>query len=581
MASPGPPLNAALPSRRPQRSQTPTSSQPATTTPSTTRTSNAQGRGSLSMRVLTVEKFRQERLIRSRLNPPPPPPSKAIPVPLYPGETMAQYNHKLDQWLAERHESLESLRDNPKRERQFRLAFAFLRDNRKPSAAGTKTPKRKSIDEEYEEFYRRSASQELKRLRRDTSTERDRSEPRGRSPAHPAEERRLNRDTSSLNREHCSTDKEIAPRSHSRSTSRPRDSRDHPLSSFQMPPRSSHRRSTSPASQSSYQSSHSRSPTEILASRVLSMEDYLQEMKLPKNIRNQRGPGGSSTAVELNVLDVDDFDQTKCATRRELDNQVKECDTTACHLPLDPDKSYVSAAGSKTQVTEKHQTTEDIRHDATITLSRAVDSRAKADLKKRRLTEAYDRLNNQITMNETAIDDALDYIKTIKDVDYAAAMEQHSQVMELDVSINKEREKRASALAGLILYGWKGREDALLSLLAEESSEAHASGGADHERLSTISSQIEDKDGALKSLEAHLKEQLQWVTGISSNVSESDRALRFKALRKLSKRLAKEQTTKEQLERERQEVMESFLQIDTELRKLIKGSLVKNVKNKC
>ncbi|KAE9082125.1 hypothetical protein PF006_g26980 [Phytophthora fragariae] len=184
-------------------------------------------------------------------------------------------------------------------------------------------------------------------------------------------------------------------------------------------------------------------------------------------------------------------------------------------------------------------------------------------------------------MNETAIDDALDYIKTIKDVDYAAAMEQHSQVMELDVSINKEREKRASALAGLILYGWKGREDALLSLLAEESSEAHASGGADHERLSTISSQIEDKDGALKSLEAHLKEQLQWVTGISSNVSESDRALRFKALRKLSKRLAKEQTTKEQLERERQEVMESFLQIDTELRKLIKGSLVKNVKNKC
>ncbi|KAI9994835.1 hypothetical protein PInf_011673 [Phytophthora infestans] len=79
-------------------------------------------------------------------------------------------------------------------------------------------------------------------------------------------------------------------------------------------------------------------------------------------------------------------------------------------------------------------------------------TRVDEDSKMRHLTEAYNHLNKQISMNETAIDDGLDCIKAIKDVDEATAMEQHSQVMELVVLINKEKEKRASALAALIVY---------------------------------------------------------------------------------------------------------------------------------
>ncbi|KAG7381921.1 hypothetical protein PHYPSEUDO_005448 [Phytophthora pseudosyringae] len=182
----------------------------------------------------------------------------------------------------------------------------------------------------------------------------------------------------------------------------------------------------------------------------------------------------------------------------------------------------------------------------------------KEDLKKQELVEAYDRLNEQISMNETAIDDALVYIKAIKDVDEGVALEQHNQIMELVVSINKEKERRAGALAALIVYSFADKQDALLSLLEGEPSRERRN-GANHDKLRTISSQIEEKDSVLETLETHLNEQLQWVTGIPSCVPEADKALQFKALRKMSKRLTKEQAAKEQLERERDQVMKSFL----------------------
>ncbi|KAF1790544.1 hypothetical protein GQ600_27945 [Phytophthora cactorum] len=146
-------------------------------------------------------------------------------------------------------------------------------------------------------------------------------------------------------------------------------------------------------------------------------------------------------------------------------------------------------------------------------------------------------------MNETALDDALDYIKAIKDVDEAIAMEQHSQIMELVVSINKEKERRASALAALIIYNFINKQDTLVSLLEEEPP-GEGRSKTNHDELGALFSQIEQKDIVLETLEMHLNEQLQWVIAPPPCVSEADKALRFKALRKMSKRLVKEQATK-------------------------------------
>ncbi|KAL4095208.1 hypothetical protein PRIC1_008585 [Phytophthora ramorum] len=174
-------------------------------------------------------------------------------------------------------------------------------------------------------------------------------------------------------------------------------------------------------------------------------------------------------------------------------------------------------------------------------------------------------------MNETAINDARDYVKAIKDVDEAMAIEQHSQIMELVVSINQEKEKRASALAALIMFTWTGNKDTLLSVLNEKPSAARKN-EASHEKLGAISCRIEQKNNELETLKMHLNEQLEWVRDIPSSVSESGKALRFKALRKLSRRLTKEQTARKQLQKEREDILMCFLQ-DEETRKLVKKLL--------
>ncbi|KAG2790468.1 hypothetical protein PC129_g122 [Phytophthora cactorum] len=821
-----------------------------------------KGLGLLSKRILSVEAFRRERLERSRVAHLTPPLSKAIPVPLYPGESQQQYHYKFEQWLVKKSVRLDSIRSDPKRERKLWLAFAFLRSN-PPSMERQERQRvqKRSIDEEYEAFYQRSASQSIKRLRRDRSIDSDRSASRGKQPpTSRIEARREHRSTSSSHRD----DEEMAYATHSHSNARPIDRRDEILNSCQMPPRPQN--ATLPASQPSADKPFQpRNRAEILASRVLSMDEYLREMKGPKQNRRPNGklakipvplfPGetmdeyeqefgrwlhnrqtsvlllqykplkervyrhqfayqrflkkttptsskdpdfqtrrqspiskakddlheanessgsrdeattfskvyppihsnptvsppneapeheaaertshhtscalsrsstnkgdhaesGSghsdtntpkvstqaptassqkaiqvaqgpaemkvakrekeeavntqsviadttaedSTTEALPVLKSDGASDTKKADApieekvpswalqlmssvQKLEAKVtqlqRQVDACPCcqgrfsggvqpeaadparkfeppqHLQLstkpttlsDGDKNEskckdiqakseaLSKSGAeafhdvpvhlpttkesknvderKEKVAEKQSTCEDIHREATHILARAVQARVHEDPKKHQLTEAYDHLNEQISMNETALDDALDYIKAIKDVDEAIAMEQHSQIMELVVSINKEKERRASALAALIIYNFINKQDTLVSLLEEEPP-GEGRSKTNHDELGALFSQIEQKDIVLETLEMHLNEQLQWVIAPPPCVSEADKALRFKALRKMSKRLVKEQATKEQLEHKRDDVVTSFLQDDKEIRKLVKESLTKN-----
>ncbi|KAG7381922.1 hypothetical protein PHYPSEUDO_005449 [Phytophthora pseudosyringae] len=279
---PPPPLDEALPSRRPQR--------PAAATSAPTPTPNANASRChflLVKRVLTVAEFRQERLDRSRINPPHLQP-RGIPVPLYPGETQHQYNYKFRQWLTGRGGSLEAIRDDPKRERKMWLTFAFMREKPKEATQrmGAQRVLKRSIDEEYEAFYQRSASQAIKRSRRGRSVDSDRSDSsRGRSPASRVQERREHRRTSPSRGDYF-VDGEITTATHSRAIDR----RSEILNSYQMPPRASRHRSSSPASQSSRdQPLYPRSRTEILAMRILSAEDYLREMKGPKQSHRANG----------------------------------------------------------------------------------------------------------------------------------------------------------------------------------------------------------------------------------------------------------------------------------------------------
>ncbi|KAF4134222.1 hypothetical protein GN958_ATG16603 [Phytophthora infestans] len=71
----------------------------------------------------------------------------------------------------------------------------------------------------------------------------------------------------------------------------------------------------------------------------------------------------------------------------------------------------------------------------------------------------------------------------------------------------------------------------------------------------------------------HLSEQRQWVTGLPPDISEADKTRRFKALRKMTKRLVKEKLGKGKLGRKCDDMSKRFLQDDKDIRKLVTESL--------
>uniref|UniRef100_H3GHS7 Uncharacterized protein n=1 Tax=Phytophthora ramorum TaxID=164328 RepID=H3GHS7_PHYRM len=77
----------------------------------------------LATRVLSVDAYWEElRDPRRRL-----PNERDIPVPLWPGESVQQYEREFCRWLASQRLSLASMRENPVAERNCRLQFAQTR----------------------------------------------------------------------------------------------------------------------------------------------------------------------------------------------------------------------------------------------------------------------------------------------------------------------------------------------------------------------------------------------------------------------------------------------------------------------
>ncbi|KAL4151399.1 hypothetical protein PRNP1_008344 [Phytophthora ramorum] len=90
----------------------------------------------LATRVLSVDAYWEElRDPRRRL-----PNERDIPVPLWPGESVQQYEREFCRWLASQRLSLASMRENPVAERNCRLQFAQTRVARVREGGETQRP---------------------------------------------------------------------------------------------------------------------------------------------------------------------------------------------------------------------------------------------------------------------------------------------------------------------------------------------------------------------------------------------------------------------------------------------------------
>jgi hypothetical protein len=113
---------------------------------------------------------------------------------------------------------------------------------------------------------------------------------------------------------------------------------------------------------------------------------------------------------------------------------------------------------------------------------------AKTDPAQKRLVKDYTRLSNQIVMNETAMEDSLEYVETLESADDDEAAQHLSQIEELQSSIDNEKQRRDTTLAAVIAQEWKEKREGFERMVrrTNQAGTRHAS----HEQLAAVYSNL-------------------------------------------------------------------------------------------
>ncbi|RLN38033.1 hypothetical protein BBJ28_00001098 [Nothophytophthora sp. Chile5] len=576
----------------------------------------------LAQRVLSMEEFRLE-IEERRLNPGakktrvgPPGPAK-IPVPLWRGELLKDYEKKFYRWLVSRVTAREEIDADPEKERFYRHEFAYKRAMMKTvgysggdeytsstltTRARSRSPARtleNGDDGDDGDDRLHDSSCALSRAARSRLQQRESDQiaegtevssqppnPEGELRTRPSRSSTTSstldtQETSPVSSEQCNIDigrDHPAPTAGALSSCTPKEGHDCDLQIDSL---------TFPERLPSW--------AVKLINRVQQLEHQMA------SLQGQIASGNAVTNQLSSPVKPADglFSRRDCAAedrggffhaptytiRLPEEEQCDKMEKASCEEAQKMSPSHAEHAEKRREEASLKDeqgkinsgkllaSNDDIQRQAVVNLANAVRLRVGGDPEARRLTETYNHLNGQIGMNETAIDDALAYVKAIKDVDAARALEHHNQIMELCVSINKEKEKRDAALVSLIAHSWAGRHDELMEILLGEKSKL-GKGGTLHEKCATISARIETKDNELETLEIQLNGCLQALNATpASFAEEDDRTPQVEALQGISSKLTAEQAAKDLLENERQVVYMSFLKSSDEIRKLLKDRI--------
>ncbi|RLN68064.1 hypothetical protein BBJ28_00001175 [Nothophytophthora sp. Chile5] len=183
---------------------------------------------------------------------------------------------------------------------------------------------------------------------------------------------------------------------------------------------------------------------------------------------------------------------------------------------------------------------------------------------KKFLVDEYARVNDEIILNERAVEDSLQHVDAMMNFDKATVMELRSQIEELRVSINNEKHKRDSAVAALIAHDWATRSTAL-QIAMKRMEEVDASSAILHKRCADIASQLE----STKEVLAALGDRIELL-----NESGNDSRGRYAELGALSSKFAAEQYAKGRLESECEEAFMELLKASRQIRVMTRRKLL-------
>ncbi|KAG7381924.1 hypothetical protein PHYPSEUDO_005451 [Phytophthora pseudosyringae] len=474
----------------------------------------------LAKRVVSPEEYLSEIKERRQHRAPCEPPQtlRGIPVPLHPGETMQDYEKDFRRWVYKRNETITSLRAQPMKERGFRCQFALDKVISRPTRI---EPRMSNGDGAL------SANCEVEVRAKSISAS---MKSPSQAPPSPSETQHAKSDDSADADDHSS---DVLAESAAVSL---------PTLQTNGKPKIGANVTGRPETLPSW--------AVLLVHRVQELETEVTLLRQDVHFLRAKAGLRSDSCRDLSCDEEADrtqwcaksTHQASCKAENEiLSARIHPVDRTAGEKKIEAGGEIILNSFIHDDISMKN-------------LTPSAPSQMECDLEMRQLAKAYCDLNNQSTINETAIDDTLAYVKAIKEVDESQANENRNQIMKLIVSINQEKKKRYTALAALLVCMWSGEEETLLSLLHEDPSETHNS-SVTHSELPPLSLQLDDKHRELETLNLQLNDQIQWM-------SELDE-------------LPKEQAARDRVIKNQRERLLSFLRGDENIRNLVKDSLLK------
>ncbi|GMF25422.1 unnamed protein product [Phytophthora lilii] len=242
---------------------------------------------------------------------------------------------------------------------------------------------------------------------------------------------------------------------------------------------------------------------------------------------------------------------------RELERDVKWLksqgeaakNAEASMLQTSPDEVQVIPRPAKDLALTKERGTQSVgelvnstksanqRHRNKIILDAATeavreDTKVHSDYVHKRLMKDNSRLSDQIKLNEIAIEDSLDYVKTIAATNEAEAIEHMYQIEELRVSVNKKKQRRDTALAAVIAEKWRGKQEELDHLVRQVAC-ADSPPLTSHELLTMVSSKLGQNGEVVQILHSKLKNRISCL-----HVDDTNKDTQFIEVQELSSGLA-------------------------------------------
>ncbi|KAF4028752.1 hypothetical protein GN244_ATG19551 [Phytophthora infestans] len=486
----------------------------------------------LAQRILPPEEFLQDILERRQNRTPHEPPLKLreIPVPLYPGETLQDYEKEFRCWVYKHHESIKSLRSQPMKERGFRCQFAL--EKVKTKSSGTRTGN--GTLSEMDRFHaQRTYDDKMLSSLRDTALQ---------STATAANQYYFLQSDGNL------------------------ESNTRQIENMQNTSNAAAQFGTEIRAHSTAGEGHF--PVESNGEQVTatSLPDSLPDWAV-ELIDRVEGLERQAMLLQREVRDL----QTAASSQSESHGDM------SCTKPSDMESDagkYPKHIESVNNEADEKKGTNDVNYVVyPEDLTSSTHISAKDNYEMRRLAKEYCCLANQVTVNEVAMDDALNYFKEANGVDGYQAIDRRNRIMTLVISINQEKRKRSGALVDLLIHEWCGEEEKLLSILQEDLATTLSS-KAQHDKLVEISLRLEEKYAELDRLEAQFSEQVQLVSTFPPSVTEAGKALRLKKLREVSGKILEEQTERDLLKKSQRDVLLCFVRGDDQVRKMMEELLL-------